>query len=270
MKSPSEYYKEAQSLPDNSEKSVSLFALSQSMRLRGGKGKKSGHYESENSESIKIPKPRKRKTKAKKKTEEELKIEKQKESAKERARKSRDRKKHYTDELEEKVRILEKQVKYLTIELDKYRKYELKNEASLSESDSRTCKEQTILERLLTHLQNSTNLQSFRDTHQAITSKSKMAEGNSLIVLDKALDVVVDFLVPENFMTVFYFLQLKIGTDWYVDEERVKKLRHYSKYQIQEAYDNHEFDDNDLLWHCFEVTDSQIKLFNEFKPKMQH
>lgn len=43
-----------------------------------------------------------------------------------RARKSRERKKKYTENLEQKVDILEKQVKYLTLELDKYKKIALK------------------------------------------------------------------------------------------------------------------------------------------------
>jgi polyhydroxyalkanoate synthesis regulator phasin len=57
---------------------------------------------------------------------ETTKLEKIKMQNKIRARKSRERKKKYTENLEQKVDILEKQVKYLTLELDKYKKIALR------------------------------------------------------------------------------------------------------------------------------------------------
>lgn len=186
-------------MPEPFEGTEDSFALSKTSKRRDLKNKKKEDVESEIYDNIKVPKSRKKKSKTKERTEEELKLEKQKESAKERARKSRDRKKHYTDELEEKVKILEKQVRYLTIELDRYRKSELKNEVSGSEISYNATKEQTVLEKLLVHLQTNTNVQSFSQAHKSMTGKTEKGEGNPLFVLDRALDVIVNFLIPENF-----------------------------------------------------------------------
>ena len=61
-------------------------------------------------------------SKASIKNEEKLRKEKIKEQNKERAQKSRNRKNRYAQDLEDKVSALEKQVKHLTLELDKYKK----------------------------------------------------------------------------------------------------------------------------------------------------
>lgn len=56
-------------------------------------------------------------------------------SAKERAQRSRDRKKHYTSMLEKKIKLLEEQMKMLTLELDRHESRQLFEKIS---TESRT------------------------------------------------------------------------------------------------------------------------------------
>lgn len=217
-------------------------------RSRKGIAKQYSNNKPENgliSEPQKIKEPRTKKggVKGKVKTEEELKQEKVKIQSKERAHKSRERKRRYTEDLETKIDILERQVKYLTLELDKYKKVAMKSQLSNDQSDKNIQDEQTMLIGVLNHLQSSTNSNIFSKVHHEIASKEGVKGENRMNLIDKAVNVILDRLIPDTYASGFYFTQLEPESKEYINSEKVKKSRNYSKYQIQEAVSKGEFND---------------------------
>lgn len=205
---------------------------------------------------------RKRKSKIVDREEEEQKLEKEKNQAKERAQKSRNRKKRYTEELEEKVKILEKQVKYLTLELDKYKKFELKKEVDCHKHNRSVQEETTILEGILNHLQTSTSVGGLLKTHANLSTTDGAKGECRQKTLDKAFQVIVDFMLPDTFSMAFFFLQQKKPGVDYIDVEKIRKMHKSSKFQIQEMYDNKEVDDGDIHWHSTGITVEQAIAIN--------
>ena len=55
----------------------------------------------------------------------------------------------------------------------------------------------------------------------------------------------------------FYTMNQLNDAPYYVDMQKIKKIRNYSKYQFQEAYDKGEINDSDRYWHAIKVTDEQ-------------
>lgn len=192
---------------------------------------------------IKEPRAKKGGVKGKAKSEEELKLEKIKIQSKERAQKSRERKRRYTEDLETKIDILERQVKYLTLELDKYKKFAMKSQISINQNDKNIQEEQTMLIGVLNHLQSSTNSSIFSNVHQEIASKEGVKGKNRMNLIDKAMKVIMDSLIPDTYALGFYFTQLEPESKRYINPEKIKKARNYSKYQIQEAVSKGEFND---------------------------
>jgi hypothetical protein len=185
-----------------------------------------------------------------------------KERNKERAQKSRDRKMQYTKSLEQKVNILEKQVKYLTLEVDKYKKILAKHELKHDDKDVNIKEEQNILEGILTYLQSSKSVNKFSEEYNQIRSKEGCAGENRMKTLDKAFNVIFDFLIPDTFLMSFYLMQQEGDKDQYIDSKRLKKMKSLSKYQMQEAYSNKEANDNDIYWTELQTTDEQMEIID--------
>lgn len=81
--------------------------------------------------------------------------------------------------------------------------------------------------------------------------------------IDKAFNVIMKFLIPDTFSQAFYLTTLNGESPQYVNMTKLKKIRNFTKYQIQEMFDNHEVDDLDLRWHTMKLTDEQAELYNK-------
>lgn len=229
---------------------------------------KASQKKSDETEGFKQPKKRGRKPKNKNE-EEKSKKDKIKEKNKERAQRSRDRKNKYTQLLETKIDILEKQVKYLTLELDKYKRNALKIQIDEAEEKKNIKEEdQSILEGILDNIQSTANINSFTKAHANIIAKEGFTGENRIKTLDKAFNVILDYLVPDTFWMAFYTMNQLNDAPYYVDMEKIKKIRNYSKYQFQVAYDNGEINDSDRYWHAIKVTDEQGKKLGFFVFKI--
>jgi len=65
-------------------------------------------------------------------------------SGKERAHRSRERKKNYTDLLEQKIDALEQQVNFLNVELQKYKKKEMDSKIEFAQPINKSVVEETM------------------------------------------------------------------------------------------------------------------------------
>ena len=203
-------------------------------------------------------------SKASIKNEEKLRKEKIKEQNKERAQKSRNRKNRYAQDLEDKVTALEKQVKYLTLELDKYKKRWLREQVGKEEiEDQNIAEDQNILKGILDKLSTDPLGSNFIQDHTEVCKKEGSQGKNRLKTLDNALDVIVDFMIPDTLWASFYIMHQDGNSEVFINEKVNKKLKNYSKYQIQEALDNQEINDWDLYWHELAPTKEQIEKINE-------
>jgi len=213
-------------------------------------------------DKIKQPKAKKKVSAAitKKKAEENLKSEKLKEQNKERAQKSRNRKNLYTRDLEDKVEQLQSQVKDLTFEVDKYKKL-LKKQLFQPDVQNDT-EDQSILEQILDSYKTTNDSSNFIKAHCQTVKKDGFTGENRLKTLDKAFDMLMEFLVPDTFWMAFYIMNELGDKSYYADVDKIRKIRNYSKYQFQEAYERKEINDNDMYWHTLKLTDEQSEIMN--------
>lgn len=142
---------------------------------------------------------------------------------------------------------------------------DVKQEKEQNESKPEPVKstETTILEEILTHLQTNTNVQVFNKAHDNIASQDGVKGEKRLKTLDKAFNVIVDQLIPDTFAVGFYFMELNTDENFYIDRERLAKLKNMSKYQVQEAYNKHEVNDGDIYWHEMGLTDEKAAEINK-------
>jgi len=176
-----------------------------------------------------------------------------------RAKKSRERKKKYTEHLEQRVNLLEKQVKYLTLELDKYQKRDNTHELNHEEEKD---PEISLLKQALDKLHKSTNVKKFNNTFASIRKQTGVKGVKRIHILNKAFDVIVDYLIPDNLYSALYKVSISKSKKPYVDIQRVKKLQKLSKYQIQEMFENKEINDKDKHWYDMQLTAEQAKVYN--------
>jgi predicted phage tail protein len=125
---------------------------------------------------------------------------------KRRAQKSRERKNKYTKDLEDKVALLQKQVKLLALQVDKYKRHLAKNKLNIDEVVEST-HDQSIIEMMVEQLNSTSNISTFSRRHQAVSSKEGFFGENRMRVIDQAFEVIADHLIPDNYQMSFYFRQ---------------------------------------------------------------
>jgi hypothetical protein len=182
---------------------------------------------------------------------------------KRRAQKSRERKNKYTKDLEDKVALLQKQVKLLTLQVDKYKSHIAKHNLSIDEVFKST-HNQSIIEMMVEQLNSKSNISTISTRNSAILLQEEFLSENRMRVIDQAFEIIADHLIPDAYQMSFYFSQENEDSDYYANFQKLRKMKKYSKYQIQEAYDKKEINDCDLFFHNMDITDRQIEAINKY------
>jgi hypothetical protein len=84
--------------------------------------------------------------------------------------------------------------------------------------------EGSLLEEALDRLQKNTNTKSFNKIFSSIRKQNGVKGLKRVHALDKAFDVIVDYLIPDNISSAIYKVNLTKSGESYVDIERMKKL----------------------------------------------
>lgn len=84
--------------------------------------------------------------------------------------------------------------------------------------------EGSLLEEALDKLQKNTNTKSFSRIFKSIRKQNGVRGLKRIHALDKAFDVIVDYLIPDNISSAIYKANLTKPGESYVDIERMRKL----------------------------------------------
>lgn len=194
------------------------------------------------------------------------KLEKRRKRGKLRSKKSRDRKKLYQDELECRVKDLEKENMRLRYLIDQHKR---QNYQLFDRDTNELIKDQDVVEReikksFVDELTNSVKKDTENEMINFFDSNFKMATDIHLRLLDKGFEMVVDHVAP--FIQRAYWKD--VDTDYELDFDVITKLSKLSKYQEAEFFKEHKITEGMRLIAKMKPTKKQFKYFKDVQiPK---
>mmetsp|Transcript_43472 Transcript_43472/g.51169 ORF Transcript_43472/g.51169 Transcript_43472/m.51169 type:complete len:192 (-) Transcript_43472:123-698(-) len=104
----------------------------------------------------------------------------------------------------------------------------------------------------------------FTKKYLEISNKDGIKGDNRVRTIDKAFEVIVEYLLTDTFSHMFYQMQLEDHkSDFFPDLEKFKMISRMSKYQIEEMTEKKIISDRDHYFHSMQFTDKQLEILNQ-------
>lgn len=163
--------------------------------------------------------------------------------------------------LEQKIELLEEQVRLLTIELETFRKkemFEKITDENLSHHKMPDVVNKNILQEVKLLLKQS-NWDQYYTQYMDIQKEIGVQSSDSNKIVDNCFNVILKSILPDDFYWVWYFWELN---QTQLDYNKLSKLRNKSKYFLQEMVEKNELDDRDMLFVINQMNEQQCKIIN--------